>query len=200
MLKHSRWQTAAILGVTALVCLAAVPSALPASAYSQLPAWAQRKLNLGYDLQGGERYQLGADVNFLRQQLLESLRDTVRRLLREKNIAHDGIAIRDGRVEVSIRDRGQTSRVLSALESFADRDAYLSISDLDISISGDRMTLAPTETAIHDRTARGVDGTVRLIEQRMRAFGISYTVKRTGKDRIVVELVNPPKGWHQIQF
>jgi hypothetical protein len=40
MLEFSRLRTAAILGLTMVVCLAAVPGVLPAAAFGRLPHWA----------------------------------------------------------------------------------------------------------------------------------------------------------------
>src|ERR1051325_2928878 len=116
MLKFSRWKTTAILGLTILVCLAAVPSALPNEMFAHLPAWAQRKFELGYDLTGGSRVQLevkAADVKRLR---LEILRNDIDDLLRRNKVAHIRVAVRDGGVEFAVRDLADLPRALTVLD------------------------------------------------------------------------------------
>src|SRR5882724_4469716 len=62
MLYFSRWKTAAILGTTLIVCLAALTNVLPAATFDSLPGWAQRKIELGMDLRGGTHVQLAVDT------------------------------------------------------------------------------------------------------------------------------------------
>jgi preprotein translocase subunit SecD len=52
-MRFSRWQTIGILGVTAFLCLAALPTFLSAHVRQGLPDWAQRHVALGYDVAGG---------------------------------------------------------------------------------------------------------------------------------------------------
>src|SRR5262245_42416113 len=101
MLMYSRWQTAAILGVAAFFCLAAVPNVLPARALAALPSWAQRTVPLGYDLQGGTYVQLQVDADDVRRQKVEALRDDVRKILRDTRIGYTGLAARSDGVDVT---------------------------------------------------------------------------------------------------
>src|ERR1700754_563325 len=119
MHHYSRWKTASILGVTVLVCLAAVPSALPASAFAQLPAWAQRKFVLGYDLAGGSRIQFEVDRAFIYRQHVERLRDEMRHLLRDHRIPYAGLAIREGGAEVTIREDADMARAVQVFGEYA---------------------------------------------------------------------------------
>ena len=118
MRHYSRWQTAAILGVTLLVSLAAVPNVLPASTLERLPAWAKHRFELGYDLQGGTYVQFQVDQNDVRQQVLDATRDVMRTLLREHRIGFTGLAIRNNSVEALIRDPADMPRAIAVLEEF----------------------------------------------------------------------------------
>ena len=63
MLNLPRWQTIAIIVVTVLAGLLALPNLLPASVLGVLPAWYQSsRINLGLDLRGGAHFLLEADL------------------------------------------------------------------------------------------------------------------------------------------
>src|SRR5215510_8041674 len=53
MLYISKWKAAAILLTALICCLFAVPNFFPESMVKRWPAWAQRHIVLGLDLQGG---------------------------------------------------------------------------------------------------------------------------------------------------
>jgi len=100
----SRWKAVAALALTFALLLAAVPNVLPKATFDHLPAWAQRKINLSYDLQGGSRTVVVVNRQALLKEKLEQLRDDVRRTLRDRRIRLQGIpVIRDGTVEVRLR-------------------------------------------------------------------------------------------------
>ena len=63
------------------------PEFLPESVTKTWPAWAQRRLVLGLDLQGGSQILLEVDLNDVRKQRLDNLRDEVRRTLRNSRIS-----------------------------------------------------------------------------------------------------------------
>ena len=77
MLLFSRSATAAILAIPLVLCLAAVPNLLPKNAFDSLPAWAQNKITLGWDLQGGTRIQFRVDNDDVRRMMLLALQDNV---------------------------------------------------------------------------------------------------------------------------
>src|SRR5262249_39630970 len=83
MLYISKWKAAAILLTALICCLFAVPNFFPESMVKRWPAWAQRHIVLGLDLQGGSHILLEVDVNDVRRQKLLALQDDVRRVLRE---------------------------------------------------------------------------------------------------------------------
>ena len=68
MLFFSRWKAAAILLTALVVCLFAVPNFFPESAIASWPAWAQRHIVLGLDLQGGSHILLEVDTNAVRKE------------------------------------------------------------------------------------------------------------------------------------
>ena len=105
MLYISKWKAAAILLTAFVVCLFAVPNFFPESTVKRWPAWAQRHVVLGLDLQGGSHILFEVDANDVRRQKLQALLDDVRKTLREARIGLAGApVIRGNSIEVRIRD------------------------------------------------------------------------------------------------
>ena len=61
MLYFTRWKALAIILTALVVCLCAVPNFFPEATVKGWPAWAQRRLVLGLDLQGGSYLLLEVD-------------------------------------------------------------------------------------------------------------------------------------------
>src|SRR2546430_3727831 len=105
MLYISKWKAAAILLTALICCLFAVPNFFPESTVKRWPAWAQRHVVLGLDLQGGSHILLEVDANDVRRQKLLSLQDDVRKVLREARVGLASAAVVRGHsVEVRIRE------------------------------------------------------------------------------------------------
>src|SRR5581483_4245920 len=105
MLYFSRWKVTAILGVTLLVCLCAVPNFFPQKLVDSWPKWAQRHVVLGLDLQGGSHILLEVDTNAVRKEKIEALREDVRRVVRDNRLGSPGaVVIRGNTVEFRTRD------------------------------------------------------------------------------------------------
>jgi len=67
MLYISKWKATAILLTALICCLFAVPNFFPESMVKRWPAWAQRHIVLGLDLQGGSHILLEVDANDVRR-------------------------------------------------------------------------------------------------------------------------------------
>src|SRR3974390_1244758 len=104
MLYFPRGNAAAVLLTAFVVCLFAVPNFLPASVLEAWPKWAQRHIVLGLDLQGGSHLLLEVDTKAVRKEMLETLRDDVRRVLRDARVGYTGLAGRGNTVEVTLRE------------------------------------------------------------------------------------------------
>src|ERR687889_2829174 len=104
MLYFTRWKVAAIVLTALLVCLFAVPNFLPEAMVKAWPKWAQRHIVLGLDLQGGSHLLLEVDTKTVRKDMLEALRDDVRRVLRDARVGYTGLAVRGNTVEVRLRE------------------------------------------------------------------------------------------------
>src|SRR3569832_1756355 len=115
MLYFTRWKAAAIILTALVVCLCAVPNFLPASIVDAWPKWAQRHVVLGLDLQGGSHILLEVDTKTVRKDMLEALRDDVRRVLRDARIGYTGLVVRGNSVEVRVRAGGNAGQAREML-------------------------------------------------------------------------------------
>ena len=115
MLYFTRWKAAAIVLTALFICLFAVPNFLPEKMVQSWPKWAQRHVVLGLDLQGGSHILLEVDTKAVRKEMLETLRDDMRRVLREARIGYTGLVVRGNSVEVRIREGANADQALEKL-------------------------------------------------------------------------------------
>src|SRR5215218_5849622 len=119
MLYFSRWKAAAILLTTLLVCACAIPNFFPEKTVQSWPAWAQRHIVLGLDLQGGSHLLLEVDANAVRKEKVETLRDDLRRTLRDARVRYTGLSIRGMSVEVRLNDPADVANALPKLRQLS---------------------------------------------------------------------------------
>jgi preprotein translocase subunit SecD len=156
MLYFTRWKAAAILLTALFICLMAGPNFFPESTVKSWPTWAQRHVVLGLDLQGGSHILLEVDSAAVRKEMLENLRDDVRRVLREARIGYTGLVVRGNTVEVRIREGQNAQQAAAKLRELSQPLGGLLAAtgnrSLDIVNAGDGLyRLTPTEPAIVER-------------------------------------------------
>jgi preprotein translocase subunit SecD len=103
MLHFSRLKSLSIL----FVCLVSVLFALPnLFTKEQLASWPRflptKQMPLGLDLQGGAHLLLAMDTEELRKEWLQTLRDDVRRTLREAEVFPTGVGIAGNQVRAQL--------------------------------------------------------------------------------------------------
>jgi preprotein translocase subunit SecD len=194
MLYFSRWRTATILATILLASLSVVPNLFPESMVRHWPQWAQRRLVLGLDLQGGSHLLLEADRNAVRKEMVERLRDEARRALSEAHIAFGELSTAGDAVEVRIVDGADMDRAHSKLQELSvpvgGPFGPTAQRTLNIASSGDRiLRLAPSEAAIDAHVRQAVQQSIQIVERRVNELGtVEPTVQSEGSDRIVVEV------------
>src|SRR3978361_2002379 len=120
MLYFSRWKATAILIATFLVCACAIPHFFADATVQSWPKGAQRHMVLGLDLQGGSHILLEVDTNAVRKEKLESLRDDVRRVVRENRLGSPAAAtIRGSTVEFRVREGVDPQLALTKLRDLS---------------------------------------------------------------------------------
>jgi preprotein translocase subunit SecD len=193
MLYFTRWKAAAIVLTAFVVCLFAVPNFLPVKMVESWPKWAQRHVVLGLDLQGGSHLLLAVDTKAVRKEKLDTLRDDVRRVLRDARIGYTGLVVRGTTVEVRIRDSAHLEQALTKLRELSQPlGGVLGTTgqrSLDISNDGNLIRLGVTEPAIVDRVRQAVDQSIQIVERRVNELGtVEPLIQREGTDRILVQV------------
>lgn len=195
MLYISRWKATAILLVTVAVCVFAVLNFLPASVLQSWPKWAQRHIVLGLDLQGGSHILLEVDSNAVRKEKIETLRDDVRRVVRENRLGSPAAAvIRGNTVEFRVREGVDPALALSKLRELSQplggilsATGQRSVDVVDA--GGGVIRLTPTEPAIIERIRQSVEQSIQIVERRINELGtVEPTIQRQGVDRILVQV------------
>jgi len=193
MLYFTRFSTLAIILGTLLVCLCAVPNFFPEATVKSWPAWAQRRLVLGLDLQGGSYLLLAVDSNYVKKEKLDQVRDDVRRVLREAKIGYTGLAARPDSVEVRVKDTDAQNALTKLRELSQPLGGLLGSSgqrSLEVTDAGGGLIrLAVPQAAITDRIRQTIEQSIQIVERRVNELGtVEPLIQRQGNDRILVQV------------
>src|SRR5277367_2345872 len=194
MLYFTRWKALAIILTALVVCLCAVPNFFPEAKVKTWPAWAQRHLVLGLDLQGGSYLLLEVDSNYVKKEKLDQVRDDTRRVLREAKVGYTGLNVRSDTVEVRVTKDTDLQTALSKLRELSQPLGGLLGSNgqrsLEVSDAGGgliRMTVP--QAAITDRIRQAIEQSIQIVERRVNELGtVEPLIQRQGTDRILVQV------------
>lgn len=183
MLNLPRWQVIAIILVTALAGLFALPNALPSSVLDRLPGWyTQNRINLGLDLRGGAYFLLEADLRGVLNERLANLSDSVRGELRKQQIGFKDVTVQSGAsVTVVLRDEAQRAKAIEAMRTI---DPSLAVSG-----QGDTIQLAFSPQELTRKKKEVIDQSIEILRRRVDETGtIEPTIVRQGDDRIELQV------------
>ena len=193
MLYFTRWKALAIILTALVVCLRAVPNFFSEATVKTWPAWAQRRLVLGLDLQGGSYLLLEVDSNYIKKEQLDQVRDDVRRTLREARIGYTGLASRPDAVELHVKD-SELDSAMSKLNGLSQPLTGLLGSNGQRSLQvtnagGGLIRLTVPEAAITQRIRQTIDQSMQIVERRVNELGtVEPLIERQGNDRILVQV------------
>jgi preprotein translocase subunit SecD len=194
MLYFSRWQTLAICLLAGLLCLLAVPNLLSPQMRQALPQFMQRTIVLGLDLQGGSHILLEVESAAVRRDRVETLRDDVRRVLRDARIGYTGLSIQGLNVQVTIREAGEFPEALRQLrELSAPIGGVFGAADVrDVTVAdagGNQIRLTVTEAGVADRIRQAVEQSIEIVRRRVDELGtVEPLIQRQGTDRVLVQV------------
>lgn len=193
MLYFTRWRALGIILTALIVCLCAVPNFFPEAQVKTWPAWAQRRLVLGLDLQGGSYLLLEVDANYVKKEKLDQVRDDVRRSLREAKIGYTGLVTRGDTVEVRVKDTDLQAALTKLRDLSQPIGGLLGSStqrDLDISDAGGGLIrLALSQPAVVERMRKTIEQSIQIVERRVNELGtVEPVIQRQGNDRILVQV------------
>ncbi|WFU37662.1 protein translocase subunit SecD [Bradyrhizobium sp. CB82] len=193
MLYFTRWRALGIILLALIVCLCAVPNFFPEAQVKTWPAWAQRRLVLGLDLQGGSYLLLEVDSNYVKKEKLDQVRDDARRVLREAKIGYTGLSSKGDAVEVRVKDT-DLQNALSKLRDLSQPLGGLLGSNgqrsLEVSDAGGGLIrLTVPQAAITERVRQTIEQSIQIVERRVNQLGtVEPVIQRQGTDRILVQV------------
>src|SRR5215210_641142 len=193
MLYFTRWKALAIILTALVVCLCAVPNFFPEATVKTWPAWAQRRLVLGLDLQGGSYLLLEVDSNYVKKEKLEQIRDEVRKTLREAKIGYTGLATRPESVEVRVKESDLQTSLTKLRELAQPLGGLLGSSgqrSLEVSDAGGGLIrFTVPQAAITERIRQTIEQSIQIVERRINQLGtVEPLIQRQGADRILVQV------------
>ncbi|KJC37294.1 preprotein translocase subunit SecD [Bradyrhizobium sp. LTSP849] len=193
MLYFTRWRALGIILTALIVCLCAVPNFFPETQVKTWPAWAQRRLVLGLDLQGGSYLLLEVDSAYVKKEKLDQVRDDVRRALRDAKIGYTGLVTRGDTVEVRVKDT-DLQTAFAKLRDLAQPIGGLlgSSSQRDLEVTdagGGLIRLALSQPAMVERMRKTIEQSIQIVERRVNELGtVEPVIQRQGNDRILVQV------------
>ena len=183
MLQFTRIQATIILVTVFVICGLSVPNFVSDETIVGWPEWAQRRITLAPELQGGTSVLLEVDRNSVRKYVLKNLFREVRDVLRD---AHIGLAtpmaIRSGSVEVRPLDYNAALAKLDELSR-----AFNGVHPVEVTDAGGGLIrVTPTEAVVREYEPPISGHSIANI--RARLFGVPATVEREGALRIRVRV------------
>ncbi|MES5483267.1 protein translocase subunit SecD [Bradyrhizobium sp. INPA03-11B] len=195
MLYFTRWRALGIILTALVVCLCAVPNFFPEAQVKTWPTWAQRRLVLGLDLQGGSYLLLEVDSNYVKKDKLEQVRDDARKALRDAKIQFTGgVQIRNDAVEARITKEADVPAALTKLREVAQPIGGLLGSsgqrDVDVTDAGGGLIrLTVSQPAMIERMRKTIEQSIQIVERRVNELGtVEPLIQRQGTDRILVQV------------
>ena len=184
MLNLPRWQTIAIIIVTALAGVFALPNLLPASVLGVLPGWySQSRINLGLDLRGGAHFLLEADLRGVMNERLTNLTDSLRGEFRKQQIGYKSVDVdaAKGMAVVVLREEAQRAKAIEAVRTV---DNTLAVTG-----AGDTIQIAYQGQELFRKRKEVIDQSIEILRRRVDETGtIEPTIVRQGDDRILLQV------------
>lgn len=177
-----------------VACLLVVPNFIAERIVQTWPAWAQRRVVLGLDLQGGSYLLLEVDANAVQKAMVERLAGDARRLLREAGVRYSELATKRDGIDLRGVTDADLPRALDALRELSQPLpgllARIGERSVEIANLGEgRLRIAPTQAAVNDRVHQAMQQSLRIVERRVNELGtVEPTVESEGTDRILVEV------------
>jgi preprotein translocase subunit SecD len=188
MLEFSRAKAAAILLTVLVICSFLVPNFLPDETVRSWPAWAQRRLVLGPDVQGGTSLQFEVDRNDLRAQVLTLLRREVRSALHEARIdLARPVALHGGSIEVRPLEASFQAGLAKLREL---SQTFNGVRPVDVADAGGGLIrVTPTDAALAEREQQIVNQSISIIQKRMSELAlVGGAVWQEGAGRIALQM------------
>ena len=141
---------------------------------------------LGLDLRGGVHFLLQVDMKAALSKRIDATAGELRRLLRDKNLRHAGIARNGDTIEVRFRDEATLAKARTAI---ADANADLTLTEGGTDTSDRKLAVTLKPGAEKALLETSVKQNITTLHNRINELGVSEPViAQQGADRIVVQL------------
>lgn len=153
------------------------------------PSWLQSlhafPMFLGLDLRGGVHFLMQVDLKAVLNKRLQGLQSSVRSILRDKNIRHNGINRNGDQIEILFRDDDTRAKAYDTLLS--------QLPELALQQSGSGADLVLIATlrpeALKQTQENGITQNISTLSKRVNELGVAEPIiQRQGADRIVIQL------------
>ncbi len=195
MLQFTRWKKIAILAICVLGVLIVLPNFFSSQALSRWPIFLPKKqLSLGLDLRGGAHLLLAMDVNDVRKDWLDILRDDARKRLREVKVAVSAVGVSNDAVQVRLAKAEEFDTALKSLKQLVQPigNPLMGSSVPDVEVTkgeGNSIVISPTDVGLQSRTKSALDASIETVRRRVDALGTTEPViVREGASRILVQV------------
>ena len=196
MLYFAKWKIILVLVVSLGGILFALPNVLGPEITRNIPGWLPSKqVHLGLDLQGGSHLLLEVGVDVVVSERMQTVRDDVRRTLREARIGYTGLRVAGETVNLNIRKPEQFDEGLKKLKTLAAPVTGGLFSDgttrdlLFTSPGAQQITITLSTPAKEARIKAAVEQSIEIVRRRVDELGTTEpTIQRQGTDRILVQV------------
>ncbi|MEM6665301.1 MAG: protein translocase subunit SecD, partial [Pseudomonadota bacterium] len=160
------------------------------------PDWVPaNQLVLGLDLQGGSHLLLEVETDVIRDEFVESVRDDVRRVLRDARIGYTGLRSDDQRIVVRIRDAENVDTARQRLREITTSGQQVLFSgqlsqDIELDTGeANQFILTLTDEGVQRRISSAVEQSIEIVRRRIDELGTTEpNIQRQGADRILVQV------------
>jgi SecD/SecF fusion protein len=196
MLHFARWKSVMIWVTVALAVIFTAPNFFSKDQLAAMPDWLpKRTMPLGLDLQGGSHILLQVERPDLIKDRVNTVRDDVRRLLRDAKIEYSGLGAGAQNVRVKINDPAKVPDAKTALaELLRPANATLlgtgNVIEVEIADGADgQLDLKLTDQGIDYRIASAATQSIEVVGRRVNELGTTEPlIQRQGNDRILVQV------------
>ncbi len=195
MLNFPRWKQAAVIATCLIGLFVVLPNFLSEQMLNRWPSWLPKwQLSLGLDLRGGAHLLYAMEINDVRKDWLDGLRDDARRRLREAKIPVSAVGISGSAVQVRIARPEDSDAALKALRQMIQPigNPLMGGTGTDVDVQKDEsgtFTIAPTEAGLKQRIGNAIDAAIETVRRRVDAIGTKEPhIVREGEGRILVQV------------
>lgn len=181
-----KWKIFLVVAISLLSILYCVPTVVDASTRewlkTSLPSWAPTKaIRLGLDLQGGSHLLLQADVDSVVKQQTEDLVTSLRKDLRDEDIAFSSLGVIPNGIKVIVNSADSVSGAQRVMRRL---DENLTVTSTGTTIEG-----VFEERALRLISNQTIERSIEIVHRRIDATGTQEPIiQRQGDTRILVQL------------